>query len=183
MKNKLVFVDAESDGLYGPFLTVGMLVTDLYGHEIERAYYGIKKKNLHITDAWTRQHVLPLMGDYEGCNGEGELLEKVWVFWMRYEQWAYAVADVAFPVESRLFECCVRRNEKERKGHGPFPLLDMSSLLLAKGIDPLQERAALLKQPLSGGQHNALYDVMVSAAIWREYFGTELGGFLNESSR
>ena len=183
MKKQLVFVDAETDGLYGAFLTVGMLAADISGREIERAYYGIRKENIQITDEWTKQHVLPLMGDYEVCGSEDELLEKVWAFWKRYEHDAYGVADVAYPVEARLLERCVRQYEQERKGYGPFPLLDMSSLLLARGIGPLKEREALLTQRPSGEKHNALYDVLVSAAVWREYFGAEFGGCWDESSR
>ena len=43
MQTKFLFIDAETDGLYGSFLTVGLVVTDDAGNMIEKAYYGIKK--------------------------------------------------------------------------------------------------------------------------------------------
>ena len=77
MQTKILFIDAETDGLYGSFLTVGLVVTDDAGNMIEKAYYGIKKENMMISDVWTRENVFPVLGDYEACEDEAELLEKV----------------------------------------------------------------------------------------------------------
>ena len=49
MQTKFLFIDAETDGLYGSFLTVGLVVTDDAGNMIEKAYYGIKKENMMIS--------------------------------------------------------------------------------------------------------------------------------------
>ncbi len=57
MQTKFLFIDAETDGLYGSFLTVGLVVTDDAGNMIEKAYYGIKKENMMISDVWTRENV------------------------------------------------------------------------------------------------------------------------------
>ena len=150
MQTKFLFIDAETDGLYGSFLTVGLVVTDDAGNMIEKAYYGIKKENMMISDVWTRENVFPVLGDYEACEDEAELLEKVWAFWMKYREEAYAAADVMYPVESRLFMKCVMNNESERKYLGPFPMLDLSSLLMAAGYDPLIDRAELLDEDENG---------------------------------
>ena len=56
MQTKFLFIDAETDGLYGSFLTVGLVVTDDAGNMIEKAYYGIKKENMMISDVWTREN-------------------------------------------------------------------------------------------------------------------------------
>lgn len=167
MKNKLVFVDAETDGLYGSFLTVGLAAMDMEGNIIERAYYGIRRENLRVTDVWTRENVLPVLGDYEACENEDELLEKAWTFWMRYQQEAYAVADVVSPVEARLFMQCVQKNETMRKWQAPFPLLDLASMLMAAGYDPLIDRNRLLGRTAASEKHNALYDALTAAEIWR----------------
>lgn len=170
MQTKILFIDAETDGLYGSFLTVGLVVTDDAGNIIEKAYYGIKKENMMISDVWTRENVFSVLGDYEACEDEAELLEKVWAFWMKYREEAYAAADVMYPVESRLFMKCVMNNESERKYLGPFPMLDLSSLLMAAGYDPLIDRAELLdedeKQMMANKTHNALNDAEMTAAIW-----------------
>lgn len=41
MQTKFLFIDAETDGLYGSFLTVELVVTDDAGNMIEKAYYGV----------------------------------------------------------------------------------------------------------------------------------------------
>lgn len=172
MRKKLVFVDAETDGLYGTFLTVGMKVTDEKGYEIDRAYYGIKRENMHVTQAWVQENVIPILGEYEPCESEEELLEKAWGFWMKHREDAYAVADVPYPVEFRLFEKCVEKNPQERAFLAPFPLLDLASVLWANGIDPLADRIDLLEEDTQTKQHNAYADVEMSAKIlqkiWKE---------------
>lgn len=171
MKN-LLFVDAETDGLYGTFISVAVVVTDANANEIERFYYGINKKNLKVTDAWTREHVLPILGDYEECEDETELLEKVWAVWEHYRADAYAVADVIYPVEARLFSKCVMNDMERRMFAAPYPLIDLSSLLLAKGIDPNISRDELVGST-DWVEHNAMSDVETSIKIYKKIMEEE----------
>jgi hypothetical protein len=97
----------------------------------------------------------------------------VWDCWTKYADDAYAVGDVIYPVEAGLFEKCVELDVEKNKFRGPFPLLDLSSLLYSKGIDPLTERESLLEQNPEGTQHNALYDTETSVQIFKKYI---LGG-------
>ena len=168
MKDKLVFVDAETDGLYGGFLTVALIATDWKASEIERAYYGIKKENMVVKDAWVKENVLPKMGIYEECVDETELFAKVWDFWLKYQKEAYAICDVGYPVEMRLFEKCVLLNEEERKWEAPFPMLDLSSILIAKGYAPLIDKEKMLEDFMEEREHCALYDVESTMAVWRK---------------
>lgn len=168
MKDKFVFVDAETDGLYGSFLTVGMIVVNQAGEELDRKYVGISRENMHVSNEWVMENVIPVMGVYEPCQNQEELLESVWTFWQKWSDEAYAVADVAFPVEHRLFEACVRQSPEERSFRAPYPLLDLSSFLWAQGIDPLAERNALLSEPQLRKTHNAIDDVEIAIAIWRK---------------
>lgn len=169
MKNNLLFIDAETDGLYGSFLTVAIIVINKAGEEIDRAYYGIKKEAMVIQNSWVRENVLPVLGDYKVCEDETELLEKVWVYWRKYKDNSYAIADVAYPVEYRLFEKCVKENLPKKQWEAPYPLLDLSSMLYAKGIDPLENRAKLVDLESDNKQHNALLDVEISIALWKKY--------------
>lgn len=168
MKNKLVFVDAETDGLYGGFLTVALIVTDWNANEFERAYYGIRKENMDVKEPWVMENVLPRLGAYEECMDETELLKKVWAFWLQYEQEAYVVCDVGYPVEMRLFEKCVLLNEEQNKWKAPFPMLDLSSILLAKGYEPLTDKEILLEDFSGDNIHCALYDVESTIAVWKK---------------
>lgn len=168
MKDKLVFVDVETDGLYGKFLTVAMVVTDWAGNELEQIYYGIRREKMHVTEPWVAENVIPKLGKYETVENEVELLQKAWRFWERYSEDAYAVCDVGYPVETRFFAACVMQDEKECAMRAPFPLIDLSSLVLAKGYDPLIKREELIVDCENEKVHNALYDVKVSILIWRK---------------
>jgi len=51
IKKNLLFIDAETDGLYGDFISVAMKLIDIStGEEIDKAYYGIAKEKLCITE-------------------------------------------------------------------------------------------------------------------------------------
>lgn len=174
MNKNLLFIDAETDGLYGPFISVAIIVTDSDCKEIERFYYGIKRENLNIKTQWVIENVVPYLGEYEECESEHELLKKVWEVWSKYKDTSYAIADVCFPVEARLFERCVGE-DLARYYEGPFPLLDLSSFLYAKGVDPLIDRKklvdedTLLRLSREGRQHNALYDIEIAIEIYKKY--------------
>ena len=169
MKDKYLFVDAETDGLYGSILTVGIVAADSQGKEIERAYYGIAKEHMAVTDEWVKEHVVPILGEYESCIDETELLEKVWKFWLRYQEEAYVIADVTYPVECRLFEKCVNLDPENRKMMAPFPLMDLSSMIYAKGIEPLSDRSELAREINEQERHNALEDALASLMIWKKH--------------
>ncbi len=167
MRNKFLFVDAETDGLYGTFLSIAVILTGYEGNEIERYYWGINPKTLQIQSEWVMQNVVPIMGDYEICRNEDELLEKFWNVWDKNRENTFAVADVCYPVESTLFQRCVLHDLEERQMKGPFPLLDLSSMLLAKGIDPLVDRLELSDEN-GKKMHNALTGVEIYVEIWRK---------------
>ena len=57
---------------------------------------------------------------------------------------------------------------------GPLPLIDMSSILLAKGIDPMTERKNLVSDIDQGYEHNALYDVEIMIELWKKYMGGKM---------
>ena len=166
-KDKLFFVDAECDGLYGKFITVAGMIIDREGKEIDRFYYGIQKENLHVESEWVRDNVLPKLGNYTGFPNERELLEAFWEKWIMYQKDAYAIGDVIYPVECRLFQKCVEINEAERSFLAPYPLLDLASVLYAQKIDPLSERTKLSGCMQNAMQHNALFDIEMMAEIWK----------------
>ena len=162
-----LFVDAETDGLYGPFLSVAALVTNDAGAELDRFYKAVRVELDSIRSAWVAENVYPfLSGAEELVTDESSLLEAFWSFWMRYREHALCVADVQTPVEARLFDRCIRMDPAVRNLLGPFPFFDLSTLLLARGIDWDADRKAL--SGLSLPQHNALNDVRITAAIWHK---------------
>jgi hypothetical protein len=168
------FVDAETDGLYGDIIAVGVVVINEKGIEIDR--FGGKIKGLStemIKDEWVKENVLPFLdnslSDFQDLN---LLLDEFWLFWMKHRETSICIADVQYPVEAGLFRKCVEKDLKARIFQGPFPLLDLSTLLFAKGIDPLTDRFKLCgiqeKQELR--QHNPIEDAKLVSILWRKYY-------------
>ncbi len=173
MKNKLVFMDVESDGLYGAFLTVAFIVTNWDGQELARAYYGIKRENMQVTVPWVKDNVIPKLGEYEAVTDEKELLKRAWNFWLEYREEAYMVCEVGYPVEARFLRACVALDEATNMWLAPFPLIDLESILLAKGYEPLTERSRILSNYKEEAVHNALYDVEAEVQLWKELMRKE----------
>lgn len=163
----LMIVDAESNGLYGEILSVAAIVLDEQFVEVDSFYAERDLSKIESLDPWVKENVVPLFKQEHVCPGEVELLEHFWDFWLPYQGRVRAIADVTYPVEANLFRKCIEKNLAERSFLGPFPLLDLSTFLLAKGYDPLVDRHLLIDNPI-GDQHNALVDVRVAGAIWKK---------------
>lgn len=161
------FVDAETDGLYGDFLSIAALVFDENGKEIDIFYKAAQdtccKKN-HLD--WVKKNVLPYLENCDWVSSEEKLIDLFWKFWFKYKDNSLCIADVPYPVEFRLFQKCVEKNVVERSMDAPYPLLDISSMLYAKGLDPNIERKQLIKEE-DGIVHNALLDARRSMSVWR----------------
>lgn len=163
----LMIVDAESNGLYGEILSVAAIVLDDQYLEIDCYYAERDLSRIETIDPWVTENVVPLFNQEHVYQSEAELLEHFWGFWMKYQGQVTAMADVSYPVEANLFRKCIEKNLPERRFLGPFPFLDLSTFLLAKGYDPLVDRQRLIDQPI-GEQHNALVDVRVAGKIWKK---------------
>lgn len=164
-----LFVDAETNGLYGTFLSVAMILTDSEGNKLESCYVGRKEPEKLVTNSWVRENVLPYMGTYEEYDNEESLLERAWSFWKKHAENTYVITDIMHPIESRLFSLCVISDKASREFQGPFPMLDLSSMLYAIGIDPLKAREELAEPEEKGRIHNALYDAAMTLAVWKKY--------------
>ena len=166
---KRFFVDAESDGLYGAFLSVAVMVTDENGEELDRFYASVNISSDQIVSEWVRENVYPDLKNAEiYFDGEEEMLEAFWSFWMKYREDSMCISYVQYPVECRLFTRCVMMNEKERAFQGPFPLYDLSTLLASKGFPFDVDMAALSGMQLKA--HDAMNDVRMMAAVWQRLF-------------
>ena len=164
----LFIVDAETDGLYGGFLSVAALVTGEDGTEIDHFYGAVDVSKEEISSRWVRDNVYPMLTFAEKhFASEHELLEAFWLFWIKYREEAVCIADVGYPVEARLFMRCVMNDEKNREFLGPYPLIDLSSILLASGVDPNMDRQILAEVPLV--RHDAMNDVRMTLSIWLKY--------------
>ena len=163
------FVDAETDGLYGDFLSVAAIVTDETGAEIDRFYASVNIKPEKLETEWVKENVYPYLKNAAiHFAHEEEMLEAFWSFWIKHSEDSICIAYVQYPVECRLFEKCVMKNKAERTFLAPFPIYDLSTLLFSKGLSFNADM-----QKLSGMEiisHDAMNDVKMMASVWKKLF-------------
>lgn len=90
-------------------------------------------------------------------------------FW---EQWIRAKADGAlmaaeclWPVEAGFVARCIKDDIENRKWEGPYPFVEISSVMLAAGMDPM---AKYERTPSEMPPHDPLADARQSARLLSE---------------
>lgn len=143
MKLHMVF-DVESVGLHGEGYAVGWVVVDETGYE-----HGSGKLNTALegvrgtTDgfAWAQKNAMPELPLEESSRCVRKRFWAAWLFWKA--QGAALAADCCWPVEARFLIQCVEDNFPGSEWQGPYPLIDIGSVRLAVGLDPLGEEGRL----------------------------------------
>jgi hypothetical protein len=88
--------------------------------------------------------------------------EKFWAFWADAKRsGALLVTDCGWPVETNFLNQCIN-DDNERAWDGPYPLIDLSSILLAAGQDPIGEFPRYATEIPA---HNPLSDARQSARV------------------
>lgn len=156
--------DVESIGLYGEGFAVGGVLIDDSGNVINEFCY-----------ACDPGAALGSIDDREWCRDNLPKLEVTHktpeevrnAFWAKYlnasKHDAQIIADCIYPVETNFLAACVRDYEPVRKRQAPYPLLDLSALLLARGKDPIGVYDRMHDEyPI----HHPLADAKQSARLW-----------------
>jgi hypothetical protein len=138
MNYHMVF-DVESNGLHGIGFSVGFVVVDDLGAEVDSGYALCCLdlcREFEALDPWVAENVLPAQGE-EGYLTPSDI--RTW-FWDRWLEWKYKgarlYADCPWPVEARFLAACVDDDRAEREWQGPYPLLGVEAYLDMAGLDP-----------------------------------------------
>lgn len=155
--------DVESVGLHGEGFAVGYVVLD---RELE-----INETGLFACD-WKAAR-----GNKSGIEWcERELPGLAWThtspravrkaFWERWMTWrscgGVLVAECGWPVEARFLAECVDDDPLSREWHGPYPMVELATLMEARGLDPMKPWDRLAEEMPA---HNPLADSRLSARI------------------
>lgn len=167
MKHELFFVfDCESVGLHGETFAVGYVVVDRDGDERDKGLYvadwRLAGQNATAESIlWIKENI-PVM---EVTHRDLDIIrEQFWFRWLYWkERGAVMAADVPWPVEARYLLTCVGASNPFA---GPYPLIDIASVVLATGGNPLE---ALPRNPNELPAHNPLNDARQSARILIEH--------------
>lgn len=160
--NLFVF-DVECAGLHGEAYAAGYVVWNA-GQEIERGTFACDPESvrgLPLDHLWIGQNI-PIIEINR--SSPRAVREALWEKWMQWKgENTVMAADCAWPVEARFLAECVDGNVQERAFAGPYPLIEISSMLLAAGVDPMadHERRGEMENP----KHHPQKDASQSARL------------------
>ncbi len=165
MNELFMVIDVESIGLHGEGFAVGYVVIGGAGTVHEERLIACPPyvaKGGADDRRWVEQNVPALpTSDYHATT----LMLRL-TFWKHWRHWkdqgAVLVADCPWPVEARFLMACIDDCPEDRAQHGPYPLLDVTSILYARGGDPLEKHERL---PNELPEHNPLCDARQSARL------------------
>ena len=162
-----ISIDAETNGLSGRAFAVALTLND-EASELDGVVFRCPVGELQV-DPWVAENVLPAIADVpENLAEYPYLLAEVK---QTIKRWGGRkvplIAHVAWPVEARLL---LDVYPGEWIWEGPYPLIDVASMLLARGFDPLTVDGFLRDvgaEPPSGSPHHPLYDARAAAMCYR----------------
>lgn len=161
--------DVESVGLHGEGFAVGWVLVSGDGIEYASGHFGCSPEFANGQDdgsyKWVQEHC-----DWvENCARPRDVRDQFWNAYVGYfhdipGMSILLAADVPWPVESE-FLMQVICDDRSRITKAPYPLIDVASIRLAAGLNPLvSERRFADELPV----HNALADARQSARLLLE---------------
>lgn len=163
---KLLCFDLESNGLHGEVFAIGAVIMDASG-EVFDEFTG-RCKIVGQPDAWVEKNVLPAIKNMPMTHTSYKALrEAFWKWYVGTEQNAdYVLVSNGYPVEYRFLLKCQDENLKERYWQHPFPLLDLTSLLLLASSNATKsQQMAELAKTSSLTRHHPFDDAKMSVLL------------------
>jgi hypothetical protein len=169
---KILSIDGETLGLYGPVFQIGYVLVD-ENEELESGFYGIDMNLLtwHNTRDinWCRENCATNEITH---NKVDDMLEAFWQDYIRMRGLypdMIVVADWGAPIEANIFRQCVLLNLEERCWLAPGPLHEVGTALLMASRDPKKTYSRLESElPV----HHPTADSRQSARLFIEAMGS-----------
>jgi hypothetical protein len=143
---KLLSFDLETNGLHGQAFAVGALIID--GHGQVHDEFSARRELKDNIDEWVSINVLPVISDMPITHTDYESMrESFWTWYLSAKKKAdYVLVNNGYPVEYRFLLDCQEADIEERYWQHPFPILDLSSLLIQVERRPSKIKTKLFSQ-------------------------------------
>lgn len=191
MKHQLIMsVDVESVGLHGEGFAAGWAIYNTAAPERGVSLHCISAPMPVCKDketaTWLAEHLpldrygrivaLPHLHSYQQVKHPQEVRQFFWSAWLairhegagRTDIDARMLSDCGWPVEANFLSACVSDAPAGRSWQGPYPLLDLGSIIVAKGGDPLEVFA---RTDSELPEHHPTADALQSLRIYCEAMG------------
>jgi hypothetical protein len=164
-KTKFLSFDLETNGLHGNAFAVGAVVVDAKGNVLDK-FVARCPLPPHV-DEWVEVNVLPVIGNIPVSHPDAKTLRKdFWEWYLRAEKNSnYVLVSNGYPVEYRFLLQCQEDDIQKRYWQHPFPILDLTSILLATGHDP-STKSKLIADIVREGKfarHHPVDDATIAA--------------------
>jgi hypothetical protein len=130
--------DVESIGLHGEGFAVGWVVIDRLGNKYTERYIAcdpLFARGTYQDSIWVRENIPKLI---PFAKSPREVRDTFWIDYLKWkEKGVVLVADCNWPVETNFISACIQDYFTVRSKEGPYPFLDLGSILFAKGKDPI----------------------------------------------
>ena len=159
---KLLSFDLETNGLHGQAFAIGAVLMGADGETINE--FTARTNIEGLIDPWVEKNVLPAIADVTITHSSYEdMREDFWAWYLENKPKAdYVLVNNGYPVEYRFLLDCQEANLDERYWQHPFPILDLTSLLVQH-----DHKTPIDKTKLTNGEkyslHHPLHDAKVAA--------------------
>jgi hypothetical protein len=167
----IIVVDTEAPNLDGPALAVAAVVYNDRTGRITRSWTS-RCPTPNTCSPWVKKHVLPVIDDPKtGVPVDADSYPAMCAAWRRfyarYRTTHAVLTHVAHPLETGFL---ADAHHGRTQDPGPYPLLDVATVLYHAGHDPRSVDAYLdtVREHLDieGTPHHPLYDARVTLAAW-----------------
>lgn len=171
---KILSFDLETNNLHGTPFAIGAVVVD--GHGTVHDSFTARCPITSDVDEWVKSNVLPAVKDMPETHGSyKDMREAFWRWYLAAEEKSdYVLVANGYPVEYRFLIDCQEADLEERYWQHPFPILDLTSILIAKGVDSNVRKSQIRKklhQEAPFAQHNPFDDAKLAALMAFEALG------------
>ena len=165
-QTKFLSFDLETNGLHGEAFAVGAVVVDAAGTIYDE--FSCRAEIVGKVDEWVAARVLPVIQDMDITHSSYKhLRDHFWSWFVKAQEKAdYVLVNNGYPVEYRFLLQCQEDDIDERYWQHPFPILELTSLLLASGQDIQGTKNRVMAGLLGesqGSPHHPVYDAKVAA--------------------
>ena len=161
--SKFFVFDVESVGLHGEAFAVGGVVVARDGTRESEFLFTCPSAVCKGSDddrEWVTKNVAPMPVTH---GTPKEIRYAFWEKWLKAKaNGALMAADCLWPVEARFVIECINDNPEARKWEGPYPFVEISTMIMAAGYDPLANHPRLEDETPA---HHALFDARQSARL------------------
>lgn len=160
----VISLDCESNGLHGQIFAFAVAVYE-DSREIDQQVW--RCPIVASVDPWVAENVIPAMVDIPEDVADYVALQAEWEEIFEFYGKPQVITHVPWPVEARFLWDAHR----DEPFSGPFPLIDVASMLLARDHDPTSTAGYLgwagIDLP-AGSPHDPLFDARSAALAYFE---------------